>query len=90
MNVIVLKKLRKTAKELFCIEYIIDEYRRPSYVVTISPDYPRARAKNRNSYFSSLDDAQEELKKLRRGYILRDLDRLKSAKRTEQEHLHEL
>lgn len=90
MNVKVLKELRKTAKELFCIEYIIDEYRRPSYVVTISPDYPRARAKNRKSYFSSLDDAQEELKKLRRDYILRDLDLLKSAKITKQQHLHEL
>ena len=90
MNVKVLKELRKTAKELFCIEYIIDEYRRPSYVVTISRDYPRARAKNRKSYFSSLDDAQEELKKKRRDYILLRLDLLKSAKRTEQEHLHEL
>ena len=89
MNVKVLKELRQTAKEIFCIEYIIDEYRRPSYVVTVSPDFPRARKKLR-SYFGSLDDAKEELKKQRRDYILSELDLLKSAKRTEQEHLHEL
>ncbi len=90
MNVKVLKQLRKTAKELYTIEYDIDEHRRPSYVVGVSRKFPTARMKSKKSYFGFLEDALEELKKRRRDYILRDLDRLREAKITKQQHLLDL
>lgn len=90
MNVKVLKQLRKTAKELYTIEYDIDEHRRPSYVVGVNRKFSTARMKSKKSYFSFLEDAQEELKKRRRDYILRDLDLLRQAKITKQKHLSDL
>lgn len=90
MNVKVLKQLRKTAKELYTIEYDIDEHRRPSYVVGVNRNFPTARMKSKKSYFGFLEDALEELKKRRRDYILRDLDRLREAKITKQQHLLDL
>ena len=90
MNVKVLKKLRKRAKELYTIEYHIDEYRRPSYVVGITRKLPRARMKCGKSYFGYLEDALEELKKKRRDDILRELDWLRQAKITKQQHLLDL
>ena len=90
MDIRILKKLRKTAKELYTIEYYIDEYRRPSYVVGVNRKFPTARMKSKKSYFSFLEDAQEELKKLRRDYILRDLDLLRQDKITKQKHLSDL
>ena len=90
MNVKVLKELRKTAKDLYTIEYYIDEYRRPSYVVGVNRKYPTARMKSKKYYFSSLEDAQEELKKRRRDIILRDLDLLRQDKINKQKHLSDL
>ena len=90
MNVKVLKKLRQTAKELYTIEYDIDENRRPSYIVCVNRKFPTARMKSKKSYFGFLEDALEELKKWRRDYILRDLDRLREAKITKQQHLLDL
>lgn len=91
MNVKVLKQLRQFALKVVGITYEIDELRRPSYIVSVRPDYfPITLSKQFGKYFCCLKDAQEELKKHRRYLILRELDRLKIAKKTEQEHLSDL
>lgn len=91
MNVKVLKQLRQFALKVVGITYEIDELRRPSYIVSVRPDcLPITLSKQFGKHFCRLKDAQEELKKHRRYLILRELDRLKIAKKTEQEHLSDL